>query len=345
MEINRNNYEAYFIDYLEGNLDEKFVDSFIEFIKLNPDLKEELTLFESVSAMPETISFNKKDSLYKEKYDSEKEFNDTAIALLEGDISDLEKLEFEVYLAKHPEKKKDAATFAHTKLKADESIVFRKKNTLYRKTLGKTILFWSTRVAAILILAFAIFGLYRQTSTETIPVNHLAEVENKTSEKDIEVVVSALQEKTEVTLQEKMDEAKPDEKEVIPEKKSQESIRETTEPKLKKEEVAALRIPLEIPTEMQVLTASFNVKPPKVHLATMYLSYPENYFGDEQLLADKVKEKVNLNKIAKAGLKLVTTISNEKFTYQTNNAGEVTAYNYDSRLLAFSFHNNKTQAE
>ena len=44
MKINRNNYEAFFIDYLEGNLDEKMVDDFIEFLQQNPDLKEELSV-------------------------------------------------------------------------------------------------------------------------------------------------------------------------------------------------------------------------------------------------------------------------------------------------------------
>ena len=35
-EINRANYEAYFIDYLEGNLDETMIDSFIAFSKREP---------------------------------------------------------------------------------------------------------------------------------------------------------------------------------------------------------------------------------------------------------------------------------------------------------------------
>jgi len=165
MEINRNNYEAYFIDYLEGVLDEKLVDSFIDFIKLNPDLKEELDLFESVSAMPETISFEKKNTLYKEKYDSEQEYNKAAVAILEEDISAEEKVEFEIYLAEHPEKKEDAALFSKTKVQADESIIFNKKDKLYRKSLGKIVLMWSSRVAAVLVLAFAVFTLINKTST------------------------------------------------------------------------------------------------------------------------------------------------------------------------------------
>ena len=42
MKINRNNYEVFFMDYLDGNLDESVVNDFIEFLQKNPDLKEEL---------------------------------------------------------------------------------------------------------------------------------------------------------------------------------------------------------------------------------------------------------------------------------------------------------------
>src|SRR5680860_40980 len=98
MEINRNNYETYFIDYLEGNLNELLVNDFIEFLQQNPDLKEELSHFETLSVEPENILFSKKNNLYKDKYDSEKEFNRAAVANLEGDISDIEKAEFDHYI-------------------------------------------------------------------------------------------------------------------------------------------------------------------------------------------------------------------------------------------------------
>ncbi len=98
MKINRDNYEAYFIDYLEGNLDEKLVDDFLEFLQQNPDLKEELAMFKSVSLEPEEIKFNKKELLYKNKFDSEDVFNNTSVAFMEGDLTDGEKEQFAKYL-------------------------------------------------------------------------------------------------------------------------------------------------------------------------------------------------------------------------------------------------------
>ena len=127
MRINRENYEAYFIDYLEGNLDELLVNDFIEFLQNNPDLKEELSLFESHTVPSENTSFEHKEKLYKDKFDAEKEFNQASIACLEEDISTAEKTNFHNYLSKHPEKKRDFILFGKTKLKADENIVFGNK--------------------------------------------------------------------------------------------------------------------------------------------------------------------------------------------------------------------------
>ncbi len=43
--ITRDNYEIYFVDYLEGNLSDSQVDMVELFLKNNPDLAEELALF------------------------------------------------------------------------------------------------------------------------------------------------------------------------------------------------------------------------------------------------------------------------------------------------------------
>ena len=116
MKITRQNYEAYFIDYLEGNLDEQLVDVFIDFLQQNPDLKEELELFSAVTAVPESLTFNKKKTLYHEKYDLESEFNEAAVARLEGDLSAQEMLDFDAYVLSHPEKQEDIDLFDKTQV-------------------------------------------------------------------------------------------------------------------------------------------------------------------------------------------------------------------------------------
>jgi len=339
MKITRENYEAYFIDYLEGTLDERYVDDFIEFLQQNPDLKNELTLFEPVLLEPEEITFSKKDKLYKEKFDSENAFNTAAIALLEGDISESEKKIFENYLRSHPEKQKDIELFGKTKLQADESITFDKKKKLYHYSIGRTIILWSGRIAAVLVLAFAIFALTDNTSKDQIPENQIAIIEEYTSvekDEDEEVVV---EEPIEVVV----DAAESEIKKVVPIEKLGTKRMEKSLAKLAPEAITISRIPLTVPSTLQSLEASLHHKQSNYALVAMKRFNPEieEQMYDERLLADVLKEKTGLNKfkfktITKAGLNLVANISKDKFTYETNEDGEVTEYNYDSRLFAFS---------
>lgn len=351
MKINRNNYEAYFIDYLEGNLEEEVVNDFIEFLQKNPDLKKELSLFESVSAEVEDVVFQHKEKLYKEKFDSEKIFNQTAVANLEGDLSVSEEKEFVDYLSKHPEKKKDLQLFNHTMLTPDESIKFPNKKTLYHYSVGKTVLLWSTRIAAILIVGLAVYWFFNESSKNITPQNQVAAVKDDTAkteentgteetanEQTIPVKKEEPQ-KVEKVTKEKL---QPIDKKTIQPKPTK-SLRETTKGRMGSEALALARIPVEVPEKIGSKTASIKVASPGIALAAipkMNVPLERNPY-EEHLLADVVKEKtgldhLSLNKITKAGLKLVSNISKDKFTYETNEKGKVTELNLDTRLLAFS---------
>ena len=356
MEITRKNYEAYFVDYLEGNLDEHMVDRFLEFLQENPDLKAELKLFESASIVPENTTFSKKDKLYKEKYDLEDEFNSAAVSRIEGNSNPKEKREFDAYLSKHPEKKEEVRLFSQTVLKADETIRFPYKTKLYKKPGRKIVLLWAGRVAAVLILALAIFNLMNRNNNPSIPDNQVAQVEEKVAQKEessngkstpetsnAEETTASVQAAKEAPVKKIV--VKPEKKQVIPEKKEIKSIRENHRGRLEEKEVMTERIPVEIPDKIRTITASIDVRAPHANLGMMTLVYPPMETDDERLLADNIKEKINLQKITKAGLNLVTSISNERFTYETNNEGKVTEYNYESRLLAFSIPTSKPDKE
>lgn len=345
MKINRNNYEAYFIDYLEGNLDERLVDDFIEFLQNNPDLKEELSLFESISIETENISFNKKENLYKEKYDLDNEFNQAAIAALEDDISEKEKAEFDKYILAHPKKQKDIVLFGKTKLQPDESILFNKKNTLYHYSVGRAILLWSGRVAAVLVLALTFYILIDRPAKEITHENQFASVEDKTSKKEVIPESKKIPVKTEKKVPEKTKKGTPKLviKKTAPEKKPNKSLRENTRGRMEDEDLTMIRVPLDVPAELRRLEASVNIRKPTATLAIMHIAVPENAdkYYEEHLFVDVVKEKTGLdkfkfNKISKAGLNLVANISKDKFRYKTNAEGKITGYNYDSRLVAFS---------
>lgn len=354
MKINRDNYEAYFIDYLEGNLSERVVDDFIEFLQKNPDLKKELSLFESlVKAEAEDVVFQHKEKLYKEKYDSEKIFNQAAVAQLEGDLSATEEKEFEDYLSKHPEKKKKLQLFNPILLTPDESVKFPNKKTLYHYSVRKTVLLWSTRVAAILILALAVYWFTNESTNSLRPQNQVAEIKNNTPkiadnsenpENTKETNVPVKKEYPPKTKETTKETIKPvnKEKESI-NSKATKSLRETTKGRMGGEDLAMVRIPIEVPGKIGSKTATIEVASSDLVLAAIpKINVPlEKNLYEEHLLADVVKEKtgldhLTLNKITKAGLKFVSNISKDKFTYETNAKGKVTELNLDTRLLAFS---------
>ena len=344
MEINKNNYEAYFIDYLEGNLNENLVNDFIEFLQQNPDLKEELSLFETVLIEPENISFNKKENLFKQKLDSEKEFNKAAIASLEGEISISDKSEFEKYVSEHPEKNRDIALFGKTKLQPDETILFSKKKKLYHYSIQRNILLWAGRVAAILIITFALFTLVDKTNNELIPENKIAKLDDKKKKKittpELKQIPVETKKKDPVKTNKKTTKPAIIKKAVPKQKKS---LREDTKGRMTHEDVAIRRTPLEIPAKINSITASLDIQQPTAQMATMHITIPENPadYYEERLLVDVIKEKTGFdkfqfNKITKASLNLVSNISKDKFEYETNENGKITEYNYNSRLLAFS---------
>ncbi len=354
MRINKNNYESYFVDYLEGNLDEKLVDDFIEFLQKNPELKKELSLFDSVSIVPEDLQFSKKERLYKEKYDREEEFNQAAINRLEGDISEKENKNFNAYLSKHPEKEKEIKLFDHTKLKADESILFTKKQRLYRHSKGKTILMWTTRIAAVLVLAFMIYTLTDQSSNNLVQDNQIAQVEKKNTKKATNPVVEEKEitetpEKQEIKKEEQVKSTTPAVKKIAPKPQKIKSLRETTKGRMESEDLALHRIPVEVPAEMKGITASFNIDASVPTLATMNMYYIEEPEYEERLFADVVKEKTGIDKLSfntikKAGLNLVSNITKDNLSYETNKEGKITEINFDSRLLAFSIPTHSEEA-
>lgn len=169
MQINRNNYEAYLLDYWEDTLDQKGRHEMSLFFRQNPDLKENIGEYENFRLQPdETLVFDNKDRLKKIKILQvgkihQENYEDWIIAAQELDLSPLEQQNFDEFVAGNPDVKKEISLFGFATLKADESIIYPKKGKL-RKSIPfyshKTV-YWPVAVAATLIIAFGIFGLLK----------------------------------------------------------------------------------------------------------------------------------------------------------------------------------------
>jgi len=137
MEINRNNYEEFFLDYIEGNLPEDQLASFHAFLHANPDLANELEEFDLVEMPANEMTLGNKDFLKKttSKFEEPSTFNEACIAMIEGDMDENEKTQFLGFLSQFPSKQSDFQLFQKTKLKADLSVVFENKQSLKKGSL------------------------------------------------------------------------------------------------------------------------------------------------------------------------------------------------------------------
>ena len=107
MNINRNNYELYFIDYLEGNLSGDEEEMLRRFLEKHADLAAELEGLEGMYLTPEPIEYPEKELLRKTyptsgELPSKERFDIFAIAYLEGDLHPEQKRDFEQFINDHP---------------------------------------------------------------------------------------------------------------------------------------------------------------------------------------------------------------------------------------------------
>lgn len=93
--INRNNYEAFFLDYQEGNLSEDERKAVLEFIAQNPDLKEELEGFELIALKPESEGLDWRNLKKKPLYEDSEELRDQLFCqAIDGELSIEDQKEF-----------------------------------------------------------------------------------------------------------------------------------------------------------------------------------------------------------------------------------------------------------
>ncbi|PZR23255.1 MAG: hypothetical protein DI535_24530 [Citrobacter freundii] len=153
MNIDRNNYEEFFILYLDNELSASDRQRVEEFANANTDLKAELELLLQSKLQPETdITFEGKAALLKNE---EEIAGETAAMLLyvDDEMNLTQKKAFEEWVAQHPDAKKELGLFQQTRLQP-EHIVFPYKQSLYRKEEHRVVAirWWRMAAAAVLLL-------------------------------------------------------------------------------------------------------------------------------------------------------------------------------------------------
>lgn len=157
--ITRNNYEEFFLDYIEGEIKAPDKEALESFLVQNPDLKKELDEMMGVNIKFEDITISgESDSLKAIPF--QENFEDFCIAKIESDLNAYENEAFEKYMASNPNKEKELFLYQKTKLQADHSIIFKEKKSLKRRNKGLIIrqfIYTTLAAAASIVLLFSIW--------------------------------------------------------------------------------------------------------------------------------------------------------------------------------------------
>jgi len=181
MNINRKNYEIWFLDYYEDRLTPEQVKELMVFLELNYDLKEEFENFENITLPPvKPVIFDAKESLKKNLIIALGEINkqnykDFFIAELENDLQPSQLTELKKFISINPHLKKENELFSLLKVTPDKSIVFDRKEQLKKivphpKEFNLNKLYYPISIAASLIILFGIYLAFNNNKLQTLTV-------------------------------------------------------------------------------------------------------------------------------------------------------------------------------
>jgi hypothetical protein len=156
MNINRNNYEEFFLLYIDNELSAVERNAVELFVQDNADLKAELnTLQQTVYKAGAAVYENKKE-LLKDEFAV---LQQNLLFYIDDELNTADKITVEKLLKADNSAGKELALLQKTKLQPDTAIVFAHKKLLYRKEGGKVIgLPWRRIAAAAILLGFGVWA-------------------------------------------------------------------------------------------------------------------------------------------------------------------------------------------
>lgn len=159
MNINRNNYEQFFILYVDNELNAEERQAVEEFVAANPDLQTELDMFMEVVLQPEPeIVFTAKHTLLKNSNPvNEENFEEYFVLYGDDELSKEDKEFVEQFVYRNPQHQAAFELIQMARVTPDNDIVYANKEELYRyeKKGGAVIrMQWMRAAAAAVILLF-----------------------------------------------------------------------------------------------------------------------------------------------------------------------------------------------
>ncbi len=156
MNINRNNYEEYFLLYIDNELSATEKAEVEMFLQTNPDLQMEMDLLKSTVFPSDDIVFPGKQELIKEEIPSG--LQEQLLMHIDNELDTSSTKMLEQKIASYKLLQQELATLQKTKLDASEKIIFTDKASLYRKEPARVVGFYFRRFAAAAVLLGVLFS-------------------------------------------------------------------------------------------------------------------------------------------------------------------------------------------
>ncbi|MBL7768461.1 MAG: hypothetical protein JNK20_05790 [Flavipsychrobacter sp.] len=172
MNINRNNYEVFFLLYIDRELNAEERQAVESFLRENPDLQMEMDMLASTT-LPEDLSsavFPDKSKLYRTEDTSSPvtilNYESYFVQYADDELNNEEKAATEKFVYVNPEFQAEFELIQQTKLSPDNTLVFPGKDKLYRKESANIRPLFPVWIryaaAAMVILTLGLFWMSRQ---------------------------------------------------------------------------------------------------------------------------------------------------------------------------------------
>ena len=166
MDINRDNYEEYFLLYADNELTDSEKVAVIMFLKENKDLEKEFSMIHhTISKADENIILHDKSFLFKNNSLSlinDKNYEEVFVLYHDNELTNGERSEVEQFLSTHETLQNEFELIGLARLTPKNEVVFPNKKLLYRKEKpGRLVplMVWKMLAAAV----FIGFGLWITT--------------------------------------------------------------------------------------------------------------------------------------------------------------------------------------
>ncbi len=180
MNINRYNYEEFFLLYVDNELTKAERAAVEAFVHDNADLEEELVMLKQSKLRPDAhLKFEGKELLMKTENAggliSEANYEEFFLLYVDDELDAAKRREVEEFAGRHPKLQQELSLLLQTKVEPEHAVVFPGKALLYKEEKERRpviVIGWQriVAVAAVVLLALGIFWISNTGNKQQDPL-------------------------------------------------------------------------------------------------------------------------------------------------------------------------------